>query len=131
MWFLRLYKEKRPDTVLYQTYCSLMVGVTGFEPAASWSRTKRSTELSHTPHYTAVRPTAAIIISPRLRYVKKKSIIRPDRRRKSFAVVECRADLWYNKYAQTEAKKQDTDYSVYSKDDNVMKNQDLQRAESC
>ena len=26
-----------------------MVGVTGFEPAASWSRTKRSTELSHTP----------------------------------------------------------------------------------
>ncbi len=28
-----------------------MVGVTGFEPAASWSRTKRSTELSHTPIY--------------------------------------------------------------------------------
>ena len=26
-----------------------LVGVTGFEPAASWSRTKRSTELSHTP----------------------------------------------------------------------------------
>ena len=26
-----------------------MVGVTGFEPAASWSRTKRSTKLSHTP----------------------------------------------------------------------------------
>jgi hypothetical protein len=26
-----------------------MVGVTGFEPAASWSRTKRSTNLSHTP----------------------------------------------------------------------------------
>ena len=29
--------------------CFQMVGVTGFEPAASWSRTKRSTELSHTP----------------------------------------------------------------------------------
>ena len=28
---------------------SLLVGVTGFEPAASWSRTKRSTKLSHTP----------------------------------------------------------------------------------
>ena len=28
---------------------SYMVGVTGFEPAASWSRTKRSTKLSHTP----------------------------------------------------------------------------------
>ena len=26
-----------------------MVGVTGLEPAASWSRTKRSTKLSHTP----------------------------------------------------------------------------------
>ena len=26
-----------------------MVGVTGFEPATSWSRTKRSTKLSHTP----------------------------------------------------------------------------------
>ena len=25
------------------------VGVTGFEPAASWSQTKRSTKLSHTP----------------------------------------------------------------------------------
>ena len=24
MRFLRLHKEKRPDTVLYQTYCSLM-----------------------------------------------------------------------------------------------------------
>ena len=28
---------------------NFLVGVTGFEPAASWSRTKRSTELSHTP----------------------------------------------------------------------------------
>ena len=26
-----------------------MVGVTGFEPTTSWSRTKRSTKLSHTP----------------------------------------------------------------------------------
>ena len=30
-------------------YKDFLVGVTGFEPAASWSRTKRSTELSHTP----------------------------------------------------------------------------------
>ena len=30
-----------------------LVGVTGFEPAASWSRTKRSTELSHTPFHSA------------------------------------------------------------------------------
>ena len=27
----------------------MLVGVTGFEPAASWSRTKHSTGLSHTP----------------------------------------------------------------------------------
>ncbi len=27
----------------------LLVGVRGFEPPASWSRTKRSTKLSHTP----------------------------------------------------------------------------------
>ena len=32
-----------------------MVGVRGFEPPASWSRTKRSTELSHTPLYAAFR----------------------------------------------------------------------------
>ena len=30
--------------------CGIFVfGVTGFEPAASWSRTKHSTKLSHTP----------------------------------------------------------------------------------
>ena len=27
----------------------VLVGVTGFEPAASWSRTKRTTKLCHTP----------------------------------------------------------------------------------
>ena len=31
------------------------VGVTGFEPAASWSRTKRSTKLSYTPQPAAPR----------------------------------------------------------------------------
>ena len=29
--------------------CYILVGVTGFEPAASWSRTKRTTKLCHTP----------------------------------------------------------------------------------
>ena len=28
-----------------------MVGVRGFEPPASWSRTKHSTKLSHTPKH--------------------------------------------------------------------------------
>ena len=32
--------------------CSL-VGVTGFEPATSWSRTKRTTKLCHTPNIGA------------------------------------------------------------------------------
>ena len=49
-------KGKKKSSVLIQLSGWLrtldMVGVTGFEPAASWSRTKRSTELSHTPKYT-------------------------------------------------------------------------------
>ena len=32
-----------------------VVGVTGFEPAASWSRTKRSTKLSYTPKGSSTR----------------------------------------------------------------------------
>ena len=32
------------------------IGVTGFEPAASWSRTKRSTKLSYTPDACSPRP---------------------------------------------------------------------------
>ena len=28
-----------------------MVGVSGFEPEASWTRTKRDTKLRHTPKY--------------------------------------------------------------------------------
>ncbi len=28
---------------------AIMVGVAGFEPAASWTRTKRDTKLRHTP----------------------------------------------------------------------------------
>ncbi len=30
-----------------------MVGATGFEPAASWSRTKRATKLRYAPSYNA------------------------------------------------------------------------------
>ena len=42
-----------------------MVGVTGFEPAASWSRTKRSTELSHTPIIWFARFALQIPIGPK------------------------------------------------------------------
>src|SRR5579863_6737986 len=38
-----------------------MVGARGFEPPASWSRTRRSTRLSHAPNYTSVaRPDLRI-----------------------------------------------------------------------
>ena len=37
-----------------QTPCFYFFGVTGFEPAASTSRTSRSTKLSHTPIYTTL-----------------------------------------------------------------------------
>lgn len=36
-----------------------MVGVRGFEPPASWSRTKRSTKLSHTPNITIIYKSTA------------------------------------------------------------------------
>ena len=40
-------KKTRPKTGLDLRF--LLVGVTGFEPAASSSRTKRATKLRHTP----------------------------------------------------------------------------------
>ena len=41
------FSKKIKDTV--KRYPLFFIGVTGFEPAASWSRTKHSTGLSHTP----------------------------------------------------------------------------------
>jgi hypothetical protein len=35
-----------------------MVGARGFEPPASWSRTRRSTRLSHAPNFTSVARAA-------------------------------------------------------------------------
>ena len=31
-------------------FADYLIGVTGFEPATSWSQTKRSTKLSYTPN---------------------------------------------------------------------------------
>ena len=39
----------------------MMVGVAGFEPATSWSRTKRSTKLSHTPKNIAIGSPMALV----------------------------------------------------------------------
>ncbi len=42
-------KEKRLKALEPQAFFAIMVGVAGFEPAASWTRTKRDTKLRHTP----------------------------------------------------------------------------------
>ena len=47
--YLFLYKEKRLKTLEAQAFFPIMVGVSGFEPEASWTRTKRDTKLRHTP----------------------------------------------------------------------------------
>ena len=54
-----LIETKNPNALLFGKCSdySYVVGVTGFEPAASWSRTKRTTKLCHTPrpnHYSTV-----------------------------------------------------------------------------
>ena len=41
-------KEKKPEKHRFFKAFS-MVGVAGFEPTASWTRTKRDTKLRHTP----------------------------------------------------------------------------------
>ena len=50
------FSKKRRNTALscgisavYLFCLHILVGVAGFEPAASWSRTKRDTKLRHTP----------------------------------------------------------------------------------
>ena len=39
-----------------------MVGVAGFEPTASWSRTKRATKLRYTPKYSCVLSILALVL---------------------------------------------------------------------
>ena len=45
-WYITATKKEKERT---SRSFSFLVGVTGFEPAASWSRTKRTTKLCHTP----------------------------------------------------------------------------------
>ena len=43
------------EKVLFsQENSTFLVGVPGFEPGASWTRTKRDTKLRHTPIVTAI-----------------------------------------------------------------------------
>ena len=64
----RFYDSKQKKT--RNNNFGSLVGVTGFEPAASWSRTKRSTELSHTPQYFVFCFRNVCIISYRNGFVK-------------------------------------------------------------
>jgi hypothetical protein len=48
-WFPQ---TEKPLTIAGQWSHEAMVGVTGFEPATSWSRTKRATKLRYTPKKT-------------------------------------------------------------------------------
>lgn len=47
--------------MLEKSIRNFMVGVRGFEPPASWSRTKHSTKLSHTPKKPIRILTASIL----------------------------------------------------------------------
>ena len=42
-------KNRKVRNHLYQRLRTFVVGVAGFEPAASWTRTMRDTKLRHTP----------------------------------------------------------------------------------
>ncbi len=44
-----LFEDKRRDKPAIKQVCLFLVGVTGLEPAASWSQTKRATKLRYTP----------------------------------------------------------------------------------
>ncbi len=48
-----------------KTVCFILVGVTGLEPAASWSRTMRATKLRYTPEvhlfYTSFSVFASVL----------------------------------------------------------------------
>ena len=58
-----------------------MVGMTGFEPAASWSQTKRSTKLSHIPilmvGVKGIEPLASALSAPRSNLLSYTPILAP------------------------------------------------------
>ena len=41
--------ECKKESTCKLSKCSLVVGASGFEPEASWTRTKRDTKLRHAP----------------------------------------------------------------------------------
>lgn len=53
-------REKQKKDI--HTDILLRIGVTGLEPAASWSRTKHSTKLSHTPTNDSIIPRQSLFV---------------------------------------------------------------------
>ena len=51
-WNLATKNKKNP--LFSHENSGFLVGVPGFEPGASWTRTKRDTKLRHTPIVTAI-----------------------------------------------------------------------------
>ena len=54
----------------YQNDWSYLVGVSGFEPEASWTRTKRDTKLRHTP--IAILLYAVILVLSSVRFLTER-----------------------------------------------------------
>ena len=50
----RVFANKYKDRIHKKSGFCLLVGVSGFEPEASWTRTKRDTKLRHTPLATTL-----------------------------------------------------------------------------
>ena len=43
-------RKKCGTSLSASPFCTKIIGLVGFEPTASWSRTRRSTKLSHSPN---------------------------------------------------------------------------------
>ena len=70
------YKKATKNSRYSEYTESFIIGVTGFEPAASWSRTKHSTGLSHTPIACILYHNAAglsIAFAKKLAFVNSQS----------------------------------------------------------
>src|SRR5436190_14657983 len=56
----------------HSTMMSRFIGLVGFEPTASWSRTRRSTKLSHSPFYR-IFPANAVLTSRIFHQIARRS----------------------------------------------------------
>src|SRR5438093_4450402 len=66
------------------------IGLVGFEPTASWSRTRRSTKLSHSPRFDEICQSDAPLTSRILAQIARNSRWTGYRQRKWFLPQKCR-----------------------------------------